>query len=75
MFIRACALKYIFVCEANLKNIFFPSYPTLFCPYGLVGQKVILLTSQIWYPLNLIVYKMPLKKSKKKIFFSGPIIV
>ena len=39
--------------KANLKNIFVSPYPTLFYRYGSVGR--IFLTSQIGYPLNLIV--------------------
>ena len=42
--------------EANLKNIFVSPYPTLFLWYGSVGRKkIFFLTSQIPYPLNLIV--------------------
>ena len=42
--------------KANLKNIFVSPYPTLFYRYGSVSRKIIILTSQIGYPLNLIVY-------------------
>ena len=55
----------------NIKNIFVYSYLTLFYRYGLVGRKFFL-TSQIRYPLNLILYsktclKRPLQKKTKKI--------
>ena len=40
---------------ANLKNILVSPYPTLFNRYGSVGRNFFL-TSQIGYPLNLIVY-------------------
>ena len=61
---------------ANL--IFVSPYPTLFYRYGSVGR--FFLTSQIGYPLNLIVYsktclKRPLKKIQKNcLFFSRQII-
>ena len=43
-----------FAGKANLQNIFVSPYPTLFLWYGSVG-KLFCLTSQIPYPLNLIV--------------------
>ena len=58
--------------KANLKNIFVSPYPTLFTG---MGQSVgFFLTSQIGYPLNLIVYsktclKRPLKKNTKIVCF------
>ena len=62
--------------KENLKNIFVSPYATLFYRYGSVR---FFLTSQIGYPLNLIVYsktclKRPLKKYKKLFVFSRPII-
>ena len=56
--------------QANLKNIFVSPYQTLFYRYGRVGRKNIFFTSQIGYPLNLIVYsktclKRPLNKSQE----------
>ena len=55
--------------KANLKNIFVSPYPTRFYQFGSVGQNFFL-TSQIGYPLNLIVYsktclQRPLKQIKK----------
>ena len=55
---------------ANL--IFVSPYPTLFYRYGSVGR--FFLTSQIGYPLNLIVYsktclKRPLKNNTKNCLF------
>ena len=41
--------------KANIKNIFVSPYPILFLKYGSVGRKFFFLTSQIPYPLNLIV--------------------
>ena len=44
--------------KANIKNIFVSPYPILFLKYGSVGRKIFFyffLTSQIPYPLNLIV--------------------
>ena len=59
--------------EANLKNIFVSPYPTMFYLYGSVG-KLFFLTSQIGYPLCLIVYskaclKRPLNKRHKVVCF------
>ena len=60
--------------KANLKNTLVSPYPTLFYRYGSVGRKIIFLTSQIIYPLNLIVYskiclKRPLNKIQKNVCF------
>ena len=42
--------------KANIKNIFVSPYPILFLKYGSVGRNFFFfLTSQIPYPLNLIV--------------------
>ena len=62
--------------QANRKNIFVSPYQTLFYRYGLVGWKLIFLTSQIGYPLNLIVYSKPVLRghSNNCVFFSRPII-
>ena len=66
----------------NLKNIFVFPYPILFYKHWSVDRKNIFLTSQIGYPLNLIVnspaigneckysktcVKLPLKRDKTKI--------
>ena len=42
--------------KASLKNTFVSPYPNLFYRSGLVGWKVIFLTSKIEYPSNLIIY-------------------
>ena len=63
--------------QANHKNIFVSPYQTLFYRYGSVGRKLIFLTSQIGYPLNLKLYTVkPVLRghSKNCVFFSRPII-
>ena len=60
--------------EANLKNNFVSPYPTPFYRYVWVGWNIIFFTSQIGYPLNLIVFsktrlKRPLNKRQKNVCF------